>query len=327
MFKKLLAVLVVCFIFVGLVGCSEKLPKVGILKLVSAEALTNAERGIVDALAKGGFVDGENIEIVYQCPEGDSNTLKIACEKLVRECEIIFSIATPATQTLLGEIEQQGKDIPVVFTAVTDPVASNIVSKVGAREENVTGTNDMNPVADQIKLMKELNPEMKKMGIIYTSSEDNSKIQSDIAESAAKEIGLEVVIKTINDSKDIVNTVGSLINDDIEALYVPTDNICSSNITAIQNMLNDANVYSVCGEEGMVNDGGLISYSIDYLALGKLTGEMGVKILKGEALAKDIKIEGLNIEDLALVINMKTANESGVNIPESLKNKANRVIE
>lgn len=320
--KNLLVMLVVLVLGIVLVGCGDTgLTKVGILKYVTAPALDNAEEGIVEALAKAGYVDGENIKIVYQNPEANVSTLTNAAISLVNECDLIFAIATPAAQAVKAEIENQGKDTPLIFTAVTDPVAAGL-----ADCDFITGTNDMNPVADQVALIKDIDAKASKMGVIYSSNEVNSQVQCDLATAKAASMGMTTSIQTITSVNDITNAINALISDGCDAIYLPTDNVVATAVATITNITNDEGVIVVCGEEGMIGDGGLISYSINYKALGVMTGEMGVKVLGGTK-AGDIEISGLAASDLSLVINKKAAAAANITIPQALLDKANTVIE
>lgn len=327
--KNLLVLVVVVLLGLSLASCGgdSGLTTVGILKYVTAPALDSAEEGIIEALEKAGFKDGENIKIVRQNPEANASTLTNAAISLVNECDLIFAIATPAAQAVKAEIENQGKDTPLIFTAVTDPVSAGLVESVENTTGFVTGTNDMNPVADQVALIKEVNANVKKMGIIYSSNEVNSKVQSDLAEAKANELGIETFVQTINSVNDITNAVNALISDGIEAIYLPTDNVIATAVATVANITDDHGIITICGEEGMTKDGGLLSFSINYKALGVMTGEMGVKILKGEAKPSDIPVGGLAAEDLSLVVNKKAAASAGITLPEALLNDADVVVE
>ena len=320
--KNLLLMLVVCLVGLSLVGCGDdSLTKVGILKYVTAPALDSAEEGIVEALAKAGFVDGENIKIVYQNPEANPSTLTNAAISLVNDCDIIFAIATPAAQAVKAEIENQGKNTPLIFTAVTDPEAAGLTNC-----DFITGTNDMNPVADQVALIKDIKADAKKMGVIYSSNEVNSQVQCDLATEKAASLGMSTSTQTITSVNDITNAVNALVSDGCDAIYLPTDNVIATAVATVVNITNDAGIIVVCGEEGMIGDGGLISYSINYKALGVMTGEMGVQVLNGTK-AGDIEITGLPIEDLSLVINKKAAAAANITIPQALLDKADTIVE
>lgn len=327
--KKLFVLVVVALLGLSLASCGgdQDLKKIGILKYVTAPALDSAEEGIVKALADAGFVDGENIKIIYQNPEANPSTLTNAAISLVNECELIFAIATPAAQAVKAEIENQGKETPLIFTAVTDPVSAGLVESVENTKGFVTGTNDMNPVADQVALIHRINGSVKKMGIIYSSNEVNSKVQSDLAEAQAKKMGIETFVQTINSVNDITNAINALINAGIEAIYLPTDNVIATAVATVVNMTNDHSIITICGEEGMTKDGGLISYSINYSVLGTLTGEMGVKVLNGDATPNQIPVVGLDVKDLALVINKNAASAAKITLPDTLVKDADVVVE
>lgn len=325
--KSLFVVVMLMVTVLSLTSCKNDVTQVGILKLATHSALDAAEAGIVEGLRENGFVDGENINIRYQNPQGDPSNLALAAETLVKKCDIIFVIATPAAITLKAEMENQGRDIPIIFTAVTDAVEAGLVASNEKPGGNITGTHDMNPVADQIDLAKELNPSIKKIGTIYTSSEVNSKVQIDIAIEHAESIGLAVEEATINTVNDIQDVIQSLVNKGIEALYIPTDNTLSAAMSAVEPILRQAGIPSICGEAGMVHNGGTVTYGIDYHALGKLTGSMGSKILKGEATCADTPVVTCPFEDIQLSVNKKAALQAGITIPEALLNKADEVIE
>lgn len=320
--KNLLLMFVVCLLGLALVGCGDdSLTKVGILKYVTAPALDSAEEGIVEALAEAGFVDGKNIKIIYQNPEANPSTLTNAAISLVNECDLIFAIATPAAQAVKAEIENQGKNTPLIFTAVTDPAAAGL-----ADSDFITGTNDMNPVEDQVALIKDIKADAKKMGVIYSSNEVNSQVQCDLAVAKAESMGMSSSIQTITSVNDITNAINALVGDGCDAIYLPTDNVIATAVATVVNITNDAGIVVICGEEGMIKDGGLISYSINYKALGLMTGEMGVKVLNGTK-AGDIEITGLPVENLSLVINKKAAAAANITIPQALLDKADSVVE
>ncbi len=327
--KNLLLIVVALMMVFTISGCGEnqELTKVGILKYVTSPALDNAEEGIVKALEEAGYVDGENIDIIIQNPEANPSTLTNASISLVNECDIIFAIATPAAQAVKAEIENQGKKTPLVFTAVTDPVSAGLVESVSNTTGFVTGTNDMNPVVEQVALIHQIDESVKKMGIIYTSNEVNSQVQSDLARAQATKMGIETFVQTINSVNDITNAVNALINNGVEAIYLPTDNVIATAVATVVNITNDEGIITVCGEEGMISDGGLISYSINYYELGVMTGEMGVKILNGDVEPNQIPVGGLELEDLSLIINKQAALAASITIPEVLLNSADKVIE
>lgn len=322
--RKLFNLCLALFCCFMIASCKKKTKVITIIQYASANALEDAKNGVIEALNNAGFIDGDNVEIVVQNPQGDANTLALIAQNAVRKSDLIVAIATPAALAVKNECEKQGSDVPVVFTAVTDPVASGLVSSNEKPESNITGTNDMNPVSEQIALLKELNPNATKLGIIYTSSEPNSVIQVNLAIEKAKSMGIETVVQTVTSLNDIKTMMTALANSGVDAIYLPTDNNISSAITTATEVANEYKIPTICGEEGMITGGGTITLGINYKNLGIITGQMGVEILNGKSVS-DIPVQGLT--NFTLVINKKGADDANIIIPEALLAKADRVIE
>ena len=210
----------------------------------------------------------------------------------------------------------------MLFTAVTDPAGSGLVADNAAPGGNLTGTSDMNPVAQQIALGKQLIPDAKKVAIMYCSSESNSKIQSDLAEAAIKEAGMEAVVKTVSAIDEAKSAVESL-KGKVDFIYIPTDNTLADGMTTVAAAANECGLPTIVGESGMVNSGAFATYGIDYYELGKTTAAMAVKILKGEASPADMPVEYQTDEAvLQIAINSQTAEALGIEIPEEVLSKA-----
>lgn len=183
---------------------------------------------------------------------------------------------------------------------------------------NVSGTSDLTPVKEQIDLLTKLIPDAKKITIMYCSGEQNSLIQADLAEEAAKAVGLEVERKTVTSTNDVAQVAESVIGT-CDAIYVPTDNVLASSMPLVTSITNPAGLPVIVGETGMVNGGGLASVAIDYTDLGKLTGKMAAQIIEGS----DVKTMPVQYaENPELVINETAADELGITIPDDIKSNA-----
>lgn len=289
--------------------------KIGVNQLVTHAALDASYKGFVDALAEAGYIDGKNIKIDYQNAQGDQSTANTIATKLVNDSNfLILAIATPSAQAMANAT----KDIPILVTAVTDPATSGLVASNEAPGGNVSGTSDLTPVKKQIELITKLVPEAKTIAVLYASSESNSKIQADMAIEAAKGFGLKVQEATVSNSNEIQQVVQSLVGK-VDAIYTPTDNTIASGMATVAMVANQNGIPVICGEEGMVNEGGLATYGIDYYKLGKLTGAQAVKIIKGEATTADMPIEYLPDEECTLKINEEVAAQLGITIPADLQ--------
>lgn len=302
--------------------------KIGILQLVTHEALDSAREGFIAALAEEGYIDGENITIQVLNPQKDATTMQTQAAKLVRESDLILAIATSAAQAVVTEARGQGKTTPILFTAVTDPVEAGLIASMAAPGANVTGTSDMNPVATQISLIKELLPNATKVGILYTSDETNSEIQANMAREAALAIGLSPTVATITAANDITATVANLITSGVNAIYIPTDNLLASSMGTVEETIKSyANfkVPVIGGETSQVRAGASIAYGLNYFNLGRDTGAMAVQILKG---ALPASIPCTTVQTMELVINKKQLeNDLGIVIPPSLIQRADEILD
>ena len=285
---------------------------VGILQVVQHESLDAAYKGFKEGLAEGGYTEGKNVTFDYQNAQNNQDNLKSMSEKLVKEKpDLLLGIATPSAQSLANETQ----DIPIVITAVTDPVAAKLVKSEKEPGGNVTGTTDMVPIKKQIDLLLSIVPDAKTIGIMYNAGESNSKIQADLAEKELKEAGVAVKVLTANTTNDVQQVTTSLAKD-VDGIYIPTDNTFASAATIVGEVAKETKTPIVAGSVEQVEQGGLATYGIDYEALGKQTGIMAAKILDGDAKPSTTAIESAN--DLKLTVNKEMAEALGID-PDSIK--------
>ncbi|PHO06599.1 sugar ABC transporter substrate-binding protein [Thermoanaerobacterium thermosaccharolyticum] len=300
-------------------GSTEKMITIGITQIVEHPALDSAREGFIKALKDNGYVEGKNVTFIQENAQGDMSTAQTIAKKFVdKNVDLIFSIATPTTQA----VKKATSTIPIVFTAVTDPVAAGLVNSLDKPGGNVTGTSDMEPINDQLKLIKDLVPGAKRIGIIYNAGEVNSTVQVKIAKDDAASLGYSIVEATVSNSSEVNQAAQSLVGK-VDAIWLPTDNTVASSVAAIIKVANSAKILVVAAEKGMVEGGSLATLGISYSDLGYQAGLMAIKILKGEKPA-NIKVE--TAKDLQLIINQKEADAIGLKIPDSIMKKAQEVI-
>lgn len=327
--KKILTLLMVVLMVIGVGGCAKKADtastqkvekvKVGIIQIVEHPALDAARKGFLDALADKGYVDGKNLTVDYQNAQGDQGNLQTIARKFVQDnCNLVLAIATPSAVTMANETNK----IPILITAVTDPVSAKLVKSNEKPETNVSGTSDMNPVADQLKLIKDIIPTAKKVGIIYNSSEVNSQVQVAVADKAAPGLGLELTKVTVTASSEVMQAAQSLVGR-VDAIYVPTDNMVVSSLAAVLKVAEQNKIPVFAAESNSVESGALATVGIDYYQLGRMTGEMALRVIKGEK-PQDMAIQQQQGTDL--ILNLKAAQNMGVTVPESIIAKAKKVI-
>ena len=296
-------------------AAGDKVFKIGILQLIEHDALDASYRGFVDGLKEAGYEDGKNIIIDYQNAQGEQANCVTIGQKFVNDkSDLILAIATPAAQA----VANMTKDIPILVTAVTDPAAAKLVADNNAPGGNVSGTSDLTPVEAQIELLNEITPNLKTVGLLYCSSEQNSVFQMDIAKKKLDSMGIKYIDAAVTSANEIQQVVQSVVGK-VEAIYTPTDNMIAAGMATVALVAEPAKLPVVCGEGGMTMLGGTATYAISYYELGKLTATQAVAILKGEKEPATMPIETLKTFDL--VVNTNMVNSIGITIPESLYNK------
>ncbi|WP_167143936.1 ABC transporter substrate-binding protein [Canibacter zhoujuaniae] len=289
--------------------------KIGINQLVQHPALDAANAGF-----KRAFDDaGVDVDWTEQNANGEQGTaLTIAQSFANSDLDLVYAIATPAAQATAQTIT----DIPVLFSAVTDPEAAELVKSNSAPGNNVTGTSDLAEIKDQLALLKQIVPDAKKVGIVYANGEVNSQVQVDAAKKAAADLDLEIVTQTVAVASDLQQATDAL--GDVDAIYVPTDNLVVSGIAAVVNVAEQKKIPVIGAEAGTVEGGAVATLGIDYDALGYQTGQMALKILKGQDPAKT-PVEFAN--EYTYVVNEAAAARQGVTIPAEILDKAEKISE
>ena len=223
--------------------------------------------------------------------------------------QFISIIWTPTAQAAV----QNTKEIPVVFSAVTDPKTAGLLNP------NVTGVSDAVDIKQQLQLLIKVNPKVKNVGVLFNSAEQNSKVQVEQLKAAAKELGLTVVEKGVTQVSEMPQAIDSLMKDS-DAIYLPTDNLVASTIKLIADKTNTAKKILFSAEPGMVEGGALMTQGVDYYEIGKAAGKLAIEILKNGKKPADLPFQTVPTTDI--VINQKTLGILGITIPEDIKSKA-----
>ena len=290
----------------------DKKIKIGVIQLVEHPALDKNYQGFVDGLKDAGFIDGQNIEIDYENAQGEQANCVTIAQKLVNDqSDLIFAIATPAAQA----VANMTSDIPILVSSVTDPKTAQLVESNEKPGTNVSGTSDLTPCAAQIALLKRLVPSAKKVAILFCSSEENSRFQANLAEAACQKEGLDFVEATVSNTNEVQQVVQSLVGK-VDVIYAPTDNMIASSFATVALVTTPNKIPVICGEEGMVQGGGLATYGINYYELGLQTAKMAVEVLKDKKNPADMPIQYLEKCDFSY--NKEVADELGIEIPADL---------
>ena len=295
--------------------------KVGVVQLVQHGSLDEANAGMIAGLADNGFVEGENLVVKQENAQNDqSNLQSIAQAFIADEVDLILAIATPAAQVMAANTEE----IPIVGTAITSFEGAGLVESDEAPGYNVTGTNDMNPVEEQVNLLLQLKPDAKVIGTIYTAAEVNSQIQVDLLDKVAAAKGLTVEKRTIQNVNDIQQAAQSLVGV-ADALWLPTDNNVASAMPNVVGVTDPAGIITITGEESMTVAGGTATYSFSYYDIGYNAGVMAAQILKGEADPATLPVQSPKAEDLTAIINTDAVELLGLEVPQDLMDSAKKV--
>jgi putative ABC transport system substrate-binding protein len=290
--------------------------KIGIIQIVEHPALDAAREGFIDQFTEHGYVEGEKITYQIQVAQGDMATANTIAQKFKNErLDLILAIATPTAQAVANLI----KDKPILITAVTDPVAAGLVESAERPGSNVTGTNDLQPLAEQFALAQQLVPGAKRVGIIYNAGEANSVTQVQMAKAIADQLGLEVVEATVDTSAGVLQAAQSFIGR-VDFIYVPTDNTVVSAFSSVVKVAEENGIPVFPGEENLVPQGALATVGVNYYRLGRQTAEMALRILEEGAKPETMPIESQ--KETELVINADVAQALGINIPTAIRAKA-----
>ncbi len=293
---------------------------VAVTAIVEHPALDAARDGIKEALAEAGYKDGENLKFVYESAQGNPGTAAQIARQFVGDAPtVIVPISTPSAQAVVAAT----RDVPVVFTAVSDPLGAQLVKDMEKPGGNVTGLSDMSPVADHIALIKEITPNAKSIGFIYNSAEANSVSTLAALKAEAEKAGLTVVESVATKSAEVQGATRALVGR-ADVIYIPTDNTIVSAFEAAVGVAQEAKIPLFAGDTDSVSRGALAALGFNYFDVGKQTGEVVVRVLKGEK-PGDIPVRVAAGTDL--VINKAAAAKMGVTFPESITKRATKTIE
>lgn len=294
----------------------KKIKTVGILQYVSHSSLDQIKKGVIAGLKEEGYTEGDNLKIEFLNGQGDQSKLNSMSQQLLdKKSDVLVGIATPAAKALANATT----DTPIIMGAISDPVGSGLVKDLKNPGGNVTGVNNLTPVAQQIDMAKELFPNAKTMGIVYSSSEENSKSQVETAEQNAKTAGYAVKKFAISSSNDL-SAVTQQACRESDFLYIPQDNTIASAFQTLISESDKAKTPVFVSVDNMVKEGGIATVGQNQYKLGVETGKMAADVLDGKAKPADTPVNVIDYGDM--IINEEKAKELGITIPDSIKEKA-----
>ena len=319
--KKLLAIFLAATMLFAFASCGEtssssndaKTYNVGIIQYMSHPSLDNCYKGIVEGLNASGV----KCNIDYQtgsATSADSDCSNFAKQMVSNNVDIIFAIATPAAISAYQATD--GTDIPVIFCAVSDPVAAELVKSNEKPGDNCTGTSDVLDLSAQVEMIRAFQPNVKKIGVLYTASEVNSVSNLKRLKEICDPLGIAVEASTVQNASDIPSAADTLASK-VDCINNFTDNNVVNNLSVLLSAANKYNIPVYGSEEEQVVNGCMASVSIDYVALGKVTGEMGAKVLGGE---KAAEMSVKTITDATPVVNKAVMESLKITLPQNYQN-------
>ena len=297
---------------------AEKTYTIGISQFAEHGSLDNCREGFIEGLKEEGLEEGKNLKIVTNNADADTGTAaQIADQFVADKVDMICAIATPSAQAAYNAAMET--DIPVVYTAVTNPVAAELANDDKSPVGNVTGTSDELPVEAQLKMIREILPDAKTIGILYTTSEANSVYSIKQYEKLADKYGFKIEKTGITNTSEIQLAASDLLGK-VDCLTNLTDNTVVSALPTVLGLANEKGIPVFGSEIEQVKLGCLAAEGIEYTQLGKDTGKMAAKILKGEASASEMDYE--LITESSLYVNEKVAENLGITVPDTMKERA-----
>lgn len=292
---------------------------IGISKIVAHPALDAVEKGIQDELA----AEKINAQYDLQNANGDISTASSIANKFQSErVNLAVGIATPTSQALANTL----KGIPIVFSAVTDPVKAGLVPSLHQGGKSVTGVSDMTPVKQQIQLLLRIK-KVKRLGHIYTSSEENAVVLAGIVKQACKELGIEYVETTVSKSAEVKQAVQAIIHR-VDALYISTDNTVVSALSAVADVAMKNRVPIMSADPSSAETYPVLAaWGFDYYKMGRATGRLVAEILRGKKPAQIPTRFMTKTSDIDLLINLDVARKLGLTVPKDIVKSANQLVE
>lgn len=305
----------------GAVQAQEETVTLGITQIVEHPALDASRQGVLDELKERGYVEGKNLEVTFENAQGNTAIAAQIARKFAGEPPtVLLAISTPSAQSAAAAMP---KTVPIVFTAVTDPLLAKLVADLDAPGANITGVVDAPPLEAQLQLIRDMFPEAENLGVIYNPGEANSVSQAQALEALAPRLGFNLIEVTASRTSEVMGAARSLAGR-ADAIYVPVDNTVVSALESVVRVGFDADIPVFTGDNSSVARGALASLGFSYYDMGRQTGEMVVRIIEGENPA-DIPVG--TVDKLELILNRSAAEAIGYAIPAEFQERAAEIVD
>ena len=314
---------IICLLVLVLASCSgqpkEKLYTIGVFQISSHALLDSAREGFLQAMADAGYKDGVNVRYQFENAQGDLPTAQLIARKLASEGDLIFVVSTPALQAVLNEV----KETPVVFGAVTNPYILGAGDSAEAHLPNVTGASSIEPMRETMELMLEVSPDTRRVGILWDPANADVQYAMTVVQEAAAALGLEIVDVTISGSSEVLQAAQSLSTRDIDAFFIILDNVVMNAFDSLAKVADQARIPLIAPATGLAEQGAAIGVGWDYFDNGYQSGQLVVRVMKGEDPAS---IPFQSLTKKLIYVNPAAAQRQGFTVPPSLLERADEVV-
>ncbi len=315
MMKKMAALVMAILVLLSATAMADEQIRIGILQFAEHGSLDNCRTGFIEGLAAEGYVEGENVVFDVQNAQADTSIAAQIADIMAGKYDMICAIATPAAMAAFNAAEDAG--IPVIYTAVSDPISANLANEDGTNPGNITGTSDALPVEAQLKLIRAMMPEATKIGILHTTSETNSDATLALYKELAPQYGFEIIDKGISTGADLPMALDALLPQ-VDCTTNLTDNTVVSYLAVVLEKSQEYGKPVFGSEIEQVELGCVASEGLEYTELGRQTGKMAARVLSGES-AADIPYE--TISNSYLYVNPEAMAAYGLTLPEALADR------
>jgi len=306
-----------------LAGCSnrgEELYTIGVFQFSSNAVLDRTIEGFLQAMTDAGYKDGENVRYQFRNAQADIPTAQLIARQLVAsDVDLIFVVSTPALQAVLNEVEET----PVVFGAVANPYIVGAGQSAEEHRPNVTGASSTAPMRQTMELMLEALPDTRRVGVMWDPANANTHYEMEVAREAAAELGLEIVEVTISGSNEVLQGAQSLSTKDIDAFFTVLDNVVMDAFDSLAKVADQERIPLIAPATSLAEQGAAIGVGWDYSDNGYLSGQLVVRVMKGEDPA-DIPFQPLAKK--LVYVNLDAAQRQGITLPQELIEQADQVI-
>ncbi|SIO33590.1 ABC transporter substrate binding protein [Salinivibrio sp. ES.052] len=293
---------------------------VAVSQIVEHPALDAVRNGLADGLKAKGYTQGENLDFKYQTAQGNpAIAVQIARQYVGEQPDVLVGIATPSAQALAAAT----RSIPVIFTAVTDPIGAKLVKDMKAPVGNVTGLSDLSPVSQHVALAKELLPNITSIGVVYNPGEANAVTLVELLKEAAKQHGIKVIEGTALKSAD-VQSAAQVVATQSDVIYAPTDNTVASAIDGLVAAANSADTPVIGGSPSYIPNGAVVALGFDYYSVGVQTADYVAAVLEGKPVSS---LPAKVAEGSDLAVNRAAAKKLGLEVPASILDRASRIVD